>query len=392
MVSEILIGVLALGGAFVLGRLRARKSTPALQQQRAEEGLAYIRGVNFLLAGDLQQAIGEFVRAVQFNSETVETYLALGNLFRTQGDSARAIRIHQGITCRPGVSQEVLVQALYELGMDYRACGLLENARSAFQEAVKKDPKMLQAWVQLEEVQEALGQWEDALASQERISKLRKREDRNVAAHLLVELGKAQMAGGDRKAARSSFKKAISTDPRCVDAYLHMGDLYAEEGADSKAVAIWKRVLKVAPAFTFLAYGRLERAFYRMGQVSALEVLLREQTDADPFSRLFLARHLRKKGELKEAAQILEGLLQERPEWREARRELIQIYGDQGLYERALQECEAMAASMEGSRQDFQCGACGHRSAELFWKCPGCRSWDTLRPWEGLAEHVGGKH
>lgn len=390
MFYEVLIGALALALGVAVGRLGATRRASAIQEQRAAEGLAYIRGVNFLLSGDPQKAIDEFIKAVQVNSETVEAYLVLGNLLRSQGDAARAIRLHQGVICRPGVSKEVLVQAFCELGLDYRECGMLDKARDAFQEAVKRDPKQLKAWVWLQEVLEELGNWEEALRTRERISKLQRTVDSKVVAHLLVELGKAKWAEGDLKAAKSSLKKAISSHEACVDAYLHLGDLYAEEGDDSKAVGTWKKVLDVAPAFTFLAYGRLEHAYYRLGQISALEELLRQHSDGDPFSGLFLARHLRKKGELRESARILEGIVQDRPGWKQVRKELIHLYAEQGQYDRALAHCQAMLTTCEDSGYVFQCEACGRQSTELTWRCPGCRRWDTIRPREASLEHVQG--
>lgn len=390
MIQELLIGAAGLVAGALLGRLGAGRSAQARGHQQAQEGLAYIRGVNFLLAKQPERAINEFVKAVKLNSDTAEAYLALGSLFRSQGDPARALRVHQSITCRPGLPEQVLVQALYELALDYKACGLLEQAGKALEEALGKDPKMLQGWVLLREVQGELGQWEEALKSQERISKLQKSDDRNVVAHLWAELGKAQMEKGDRKAARSSLKKAISVNERCLDAYLHLGDLYAQEGADNKAVAMWKQVLDIAPEFTFLAYDRLEHAFFRLGQVSGLEVLLRGQAEKNPFSRLYLARHLRKKGELKEAAQILEALLEERPQWMEARKDLIQIYAEQGLRDQALSECRGLTDSLGGPVTAFRCSQCGHESLELSWKCPACNSWDTLLPQEGFGRNVRG--
>lgn len=392
MIQELLIGILGLIAGLVLGRLGGSRSAQTLGTQRAQEGLAYIRGVNFLLAKEPERAIDEFVKAVKLNSDTAEAYLALGNLFRSQGDPARAVRVHQSVTCRPGLPQQVLVQALYELAQDYKACGALEQARKALEEAVGRDPKMLQAWVLLQEVQGELGQWEDAIKTQERISKLRKSDDRSVAAHLWTELGKAQMEKGDRKAARSSLKKAIAINELCIDAYLHLGDLYAQEGVDQKAVSMWKRVLDLAPEFTFLAYDRLEHAFFRLGQISGLEMLLRAQAEKDPFSRLYLARHLRKKGELREASQILEALLQERPQWMDAQKDLIQIYSEQGLQEQALAHCRGLTDSLGGgSGPAFKCSKCGHESLELSWKCPGCKGWDTLRPLEGCGWDVRGQ-
>jgi lipopolysaccharide biosynthesis regulator YciM len=394
MFSEILIALIALLLGFVLGRLGGGGEGRRLGRgrRRTDEGLAYIKGVNYILSDAPDLAIEEFIKAVQINSETVETYLALGSLFRSKGDATRAIRIHQGIICRPQVDPKILVQALYELGLDYKKAGLMDRAIATFQDVVAKDPKMIQAFLQLEELYEEVQDWEAAFQAQERLSKLRKTDDRHVLAHLMTELGKGQLVQGDSKGAKGSFKKAIAIDSRCVDAYLHFGDLYAQEGQDGKAVNLWKKVMEVNPSLTFLAYDRLEHAFYRMGHVSALEEFLREsgsQSERDLFTRIFLARHLRKKGEDEEAIRILQSVLERGPHSREARQELIQIYQDRGMIQEAMQQCSQLVDSLAVVDRHFQCRMCGFGSNKLLWKCPQCGRWDTVGSAEEPARDVG---
>jgi len=271
MFVEIGAGLLGLGCGYALGRMGSRFVWVRPKPRLDEEGMAYIKGVNYILSDAPDLAIEEFIKAVKINSETVETYLALGSLFRAKGDVTRAIRIHQGIIYRPNVDDKIVIQAQYNLGLDYRKAGLLDRAIATFQEVVAKDPSMLRAYVQLEELHEEIKDWEAAFQMQEKISKLAKSEDQHILAHLMTELGKSQLEQGDRKSAQKSFKRAISLDPGCVDAYLHLGDLYADEGDDTRAVEMWKRVLEIAPSMTFLAYDRLEHAFFRMKKVRALE-------------------------------------------------------------------------------------------------------------------------
>ena len=45
----------------------------------------YFRGLNYLLDEQPDKAIELFVKVLEVDSETVETHLALGNLFRLQG-------------------------------------------------------------------------------------------------------------------------------------------------------------------------------------------------------------------------------------------------------------------------------------------------------------------
>ncbi|MGH8263972.1 MAG: hypothetical protein ACRET4_10875, partial [Steroidobacteraceae bacterium] len=30
--------------------------------------------------------------------------------------------------------------------------------------------------------------------------------------------------------------------------------------------------------------------------------------------------------------------------------------------------------------QRYQCANCGFSSQALFWQCPGCREWDSMKP------------
>jgi lipopolysaccharide biosynthesis regulator YciM len=377
------VAALVLG--YALGRMKSKFMWVRPKARLDEEGMAYIKGVNYILSDAPDLAIEEFIKAVKINSDTVETYLALGSLFRAKGDVTRAIRIHQGIIYRPNVDTKIVLQALYNLGLDYKKAGLLDRAIATFQEVIEKDPAMLEAHIQLEELYEEIKDWEAAFDAQEKISKLRKSEDHNILAHLMTEMGKSELEQGDKKAAQRSFKKAISIYPRCVDAYLHFGDLYADEGEDTRAVEMWKKVMEIEPSMTFLAYDRLEQAFFRMGKVQALEDFLLERSsrgDADIFTKIFLAKHFRKKGELEEAVRTLRGILFQWPNARKARQELIKALVAQGKKDEALREHERLLQSLTVIDRYFQCKICGYQNPHLLWKCPQCSRWDTMDPWE----------
>ena len=74
------------------------------------------------------------IRSYYVDEETVETHLALGNLFRRRGEVDRAIRIHQNLIARDNLSDEQRALALLELGQDYMRSGLFDRAENLFQE------------------------------------------------------------------------------------------------------------------------------------------------------------------------------------------------------------------------------------------------------------------
>src|SRR5436190_17597285 len=84
-----LLAVALLVGA-VAGALlvRAMLRGPATKSFFAggAEPTSYLRGVNYILSNDTDAAIEELTKAAEVDGETVETYFALGALFRTKGE------------------------------------------------------------------------------------------------------------------------------------------------------------------------------------------------------------------------------------------------------------------------------------------------------------------
>ena len=66
----------------------------------------YVKGLNFLLGEQPDKAVDHFIALLEVDSETIETHLALGNLFRQRGEVERAIRIHQNLIARPSLTRE----------------------------------------------------------------------------------------------------------------------------------------------------------------------------------------------------------------------------------------------------------------------------------------------
>src|SRR5690606_28359827 len=94
-------------------------------------------GLNYLLNEQPDKAIDTFITALEVDSNTVEPYLALGNLFRRRGEVDRAIRVHQDLIQRPHLTPSQKGQALLELGLDYMRAGMLDRAENLFLETLK---------------------------------------------------------------------------------------------------------------------------------------------------------------------------------------------------------------------------------------------------------------
>ena len=155
----LLLPVAALSGWWI-GRRRGNSNK---NQSSSSIYPEYFKGLNFVLNEQPDKAIEVFIRMLEVDSETVETHLALGNLFRRRGEVDRAIRIHQNLIARPTLDREQRAHALLELGMDYMRLGLLDRAEGLFLELVESDLHLNQAYTELLEIYQQEKDWENAI-------------------------------------------------------------------------------------------------------------------------------------------------------------------------------------------------------------------------------------
>jgi len=370
------------GLAVLIGRRQqwAKLFTVSKNKEKLVSNAAFIKGINYILSDKRDRAIEELTKAVTLDTETVETYVALGNLFRSKGQIDRAIRIRQNVILRPNLEDAVRLQALYDLGLDYRQGGFYDRALQTFKEVIRSDPKRVEAYVQMVQIYEETRDWENAFLTEQKLGKLTGSPARNVMAHHQVELGKEHFAQGRPDQAMAAYKKAISLDPGCVDAYLHLGDLHLQGGKLQKAVVVWRKVADAAPRFTFLVFSRLARVSAKMKDLKHVEKFLAEcaVNHGDPLAHMALARLQVERGGHDQALAELGQALNLDPTLFEARRERGLLLLSLNRTDEALHEFRCLLDQVPGPKADFQCGRCGFESQELTWRCPQCHAWDTI--------------
>lgn len=379
--QKLCLGIIA---AFVigliLGRLARHKTEKKIRSAAREGDKAFLKGVQYILSNDHDQAIEEFSKSVQVNSETVETYVALANLYRSKGDIDRAIRIRQNIILRPAISEQIRIRALIDLGLDYRKAGFLNRALKTFLKVLENQPSNLESLEETEKIYEDMKDWANAFDIRQRISRLAKGNHDHILAHQQTELGKVYELEDQLSKARSCYNKAISIDNTCVDAYLHLGDLYFGRQEYKKAIDTWKKVVRVAPRFTFLAYRRLEGAYARMENLKPVEDFLKEcaQLSSDAFTRLALARYLYNEQDFEGALKELGDALALDPSFWEARKFMGEILLEKQKEGEALTAYKDLISHLNVAYLKFQCSHCGFKPDDLQWQCPQCRKWDTI--------------
>ena len=65
----------------------------------------YIKALNALIEGNMDEAIRLFYNSVRQNTENIDAYIRLGDIFRQQGKVEKAIKVHRELLVRRNLSQ-----------------------------------------------------------------------------------------------------------------------------------------------------------------------------------------------------------------------------------------------------------------------------------------------
>ncbi|MCD6320151.1 MAG: tetratricopeptide repeat protein [Candidatus Desulfofervidaceae bacterium] len=366
----------------VVGIFIGRRFAPKQLREAKESKLAFLSGFRYLLSNEPDRAIEAFTRAVSFDTETIETYFALANLFRDKGEIERAIWIHQSIITRPHLDASIRLQALYDLAIDYKKGGFFDRAINTFKEVIRRAPAKKEAYLELAQLYQVLKDWQSAYEVIERLGKITGHDYSLMLAHFQTEIGKQLQAQGEINEAEKKFKKAIKINKRCVDAYLHMGDLYLDRGDIKRALNTWKEIINLTPEYSFLVYSRFVNLSPEIEKEKVFCKLIKElekKEDRDIFSSLFIAKYYLARKDLKKAKDLLTAALEKAPSHLTARQLLAQVYLEEGKTKEAIELLRQISKDLL-PQNIYQCSQCGYEATELSWKCPQCQEWDTMKP------------
>lgn len=374
--------LLALPVFFALGWVAARIDIRHVMKESQALPRSYFRGLNFLLNEQPDKAIEAFLEAAKVDPETVEMHFALGSLFRRRGETDRAIRVHQNLVSREGLSDAQRLQALAELGQDYLKAGLLDRAEEIFirLRATPRDEEALQA---LLEIYQQEKEWLKAIAIAEAMPDHTDHLWAKAIAEFHCELASSEMLHGRNDEARRHLEQALAANRKCVRATILQGDLASSEGNDNQAIDAWTRVEQQNPMFLSLIAEKLMAAYRRNGQAAQGGQLLRgyleRHSSIDLLDAAFQAEldnggpelayklvrdEVRRNPTLLGLDKLLEAQVLVAPPERRADLEIVKnlIHGHTRRVAR------------------YQCEQCGFKARQFHWRCPGCGGWETYPP------------
>jgi len=366
-----------------------RKS--ALKNKNASSMLGipsdYLKGLNFLLNEQPDKAIEIFIQLLEVNTDTVETHLALGSLFRRRGEVDRAIRIHQNLIARPTLSQEQRAQALYDLGQDYMRAGLFDRAETLFTELIDSGPHTESALRQLIDIYQQEKDWTKAIETARRFEFKTNTKLSRLIAHYYCEQAENLLKQGETSKALKVLKQAASEDSACPRISMLEGDIDKQLGDFKAAIKAYRRLETQDADYLPEIIKPLQECYEAQGQANDMYLYLQnviERNDSITIMLKMAEIIKQKKGDL-ESADFITEHLKIKPSVR-GMDKLIELNLEQSTQsvKEKLKVLKDVTTQLLKNKSKYSCHVCGFSGFTLHWQCPSCKKWGTIKPIQGV--------
>ena len=384
--SLLILILVALGIGYFLGRYekRRRHDVERVDSLNSE----YFVGLNYLLNEQTDEAIESFIRALEINGDTVETFVVLGRLFRQRGELDKAIQAHQDLLARPSLTRDQMLDVQLELAKDYMAGGLFDRAEALLEDIVRQSWRgWRESFNTLLAIYETEKEWKQAIAL---VSQLRGQVADDYAlrlSHYYCESAEVAMGRSDMLSARKYLKQASNAYRSNARVSLLTGRLEMALGSYREAVRSFERIAEQDKGYISESIPLLEEAYTNLRSVRGLTAYLSRCLKEAPSSAVVMAsaRQVAVQQGDKEAGRFVAEQIVKRPSLKGLNALIdLHLQMSEGRAKQNLSMLRGLTGRLENSKPVYRCGKCGFEGKELHWSCPKCHEWSSVKPIMGL--------
>jgi lipopolysaccharide assembly protein B len=357
--------------AWFLGRRTGAAHTVRLPRD-------YYVGLDHLINDRFDHAVEIFARMAEADGDAAEIQFALGSLFRRRGEVDRAIAIHSRLQEQGSASLHD--RAAFALALDYLSAGLMDRAERLLEELSASREYRRVALDHLVRIYEAQGDWANALKIFHELPQSVQLERRRVAAHYLCELAEQALVQGEVDRAGTLLKQARTHQADLPRADVLTARITELAGDSSGALALYLKAIEESPGLALEIIPRMLAV--RGSRDPIMSGDLGTSNAAAPPADLVdeITLRLRRSGAI--SSRQLAWLLATALPPHEVRR-LPDIAGEPGCgtdWAADARSLGTLLTRIGDSGGRYQCDDCGLLSVGWYWRCPKCRSWDSMRP------------
>ncbi|MCX7116807.1 MAG: lipopolysaccharide assembly protein LapB [Legionellales bacterium] len=380
----LLLPAAALSGWWAARRNESVKKIPTTNHLSRE----YVVGLNYLLNEQPDKAVDVFIKLLDVDSDTVETHLALGSLFRRRGEVDRATRIHQNLIARPQLSLSQRKEALLALGQDYMSAGVFDRAERIFMEVVQlggnRDIRSLHGLLAIYQQEKA---WEKALEVIQQLEQTSGQSLHAQAAHYYCEMATVALKNTAYDKAHLAIKQALTVDNQSVRASLMLAQLEMKNGRYKQAIRALKNVPEQDANFITEIIQPLVKSHRELDAMDECVDYLEQTLSEHPRASIIfvIGEYFRDEKSMDLAIDFVSAQLSRHPSIRGLNRLIYwHLESAHGKVRDKLQMLYDITSKFLENKPIYRCEHCGFGGKLLHWHCPSCKQWSKTKPIHGL--------
>lgn len=351
----------------------------------------YVDGLNFLLSNQKDKAVDLFLEMLKEDEGTLEAHLTLGNLFRSRGEVDRAIRIHQALMESASLTFEQRLLAVQQLGRDYMTAGFYDRAEKMFLQLIDEEDFQDYALQQLIIIYQSISEWNNAISAATKLVKLGKLKYNTEIAQFYCELASLSIASDDLDKALVYLQKSAAADPNCARTSLMFGRVLMGQDKIEQAITYFKQILEQDKSFIGEALPFLKTCYMQLNQQDELKAFLKlcVENDTGNVAELMLADLIESRTGRDAAQNYMYRELIKHPNLKGFYRLMHYHVADaeEGRAKESLLLLQNMVGEQIKAVPNYRCEKCGFTVNSIYWLCPACRSWSTIKPVRDFDHH-----
>ena len=206
-------------------------------------------------------------------------------------------------------------------------------------------------------------------------------------AHYQCEIAEIESEAGNLKAAHDATNKALASDQNSVRASIIQGQLFQQAGKYKDAIKSFRRIQQQEIAYLPEVLTDLTTCYRMVGGENDLLDFLQQclQQGAGVSVLLAVSDLLQANSGERTAANAIADYLRDRPSIK-GLEQLIQIHihHASGAAKENLQLLHGLVVKLMDKKPVYRCDECGYSGKTLFWQCPSCKEWGTIKPILGI--------
>lgn len=381
---------LLVGAAVGIGWALGRWGQGSVEKRGASSRMQVPVGIQFTFENYSDEAIDKYVEALEVERATLPMHLSIASHFRSKGEVNRAILIHQHLLASPRLDTASRERATFELARDYMSAGLFDRAEALLKQLEKSPDWGKESLQLLLEIYQDEKEWGEAKQAALKLDYRRDPITQKRLAHYCCEQADLLLQQGNIVDARRILREALGYDRSCVRVTFTVAQIHMNNGDYASALGVLHRVEDQDVRFLPEVIGPVVECYRKLGQEEKLQQYLGGLLERAHYSRLLIAyadslrltqgdrvalsfmadqlgRHISVRG--------LDYFLQ------------LQILSSPPEERIRLEAIRRLTQKLLETRHPYLCENCGYSGSLLLWQCPSCKSWETIKPVQGIEGH-----